>query len=51
MMYVTHDQTEALTLADRIVCMSMGHVQQIGVPIELYELFSFLSVSENAIFS
>ena len=37
MMYVTHDQTEALTLADRIVCMSMGHVQQIGKPIELYE--------------
>lgn len=37
MMYVTHDQTEALTLADRIVCMSMGHVQQIGEPIELYE--------------
>ncbi|MDE7265543.1 MAG: TOBE domain-containing protein, partial [Clostridia bacterium] len=36
-MYVTHDQTEALTLADRIVCMSMGHVQQIGKPIELYE--------------
>ncbi len=37
MMYVTHDQTEALTLADRIVCMSMGHVQQIGRPIDLYE--------------
>ena len=37
MMYVTHDQTEALTLADRIVCMSMGRVQQIGTPIELYE--------------
>lgn len=36
-MYVTHDQTEALTLADRIVCMSMGHVQQIGEPIELYD--------------
>ena len=35
--YVTHDQTEALTLADRIVCMSMGHVQQIGRPIDLYE--------------
>ncbi len=33
MMYVTHDQTEALTLADRIVCMSMGHVQQIGTPL------------------
>ena len=37
MMYVTHDQTEALTLADRIVCMSMGHVQQIGTPLELYD--------------
>ncbi len=37
MLYVTHDQTEALTLADRIVCMSMGRVQQIGTPIELYD--------------
>jgi multiple sugar transport system ATP-binding protein len=37
MIYVTHDQTEALTLADRIVCMSMGHVQQIGTPLELYD--------------
>ena len=37
MLYVTHDQTEALTLADRIVCMSMGHVQQIGTPMELYD--------------
>lgn len=37
MIYVTHDQTEALTLADRIVCMSMGHVQQVGTPLELYE--------------
>lgn len=36
MLYVTHDQTEALTLADRIVCMSMGHVQQVGSPLELY---------------
>ena len=35
--YVTHDQIEALTLADRIVCMSMGHVQQIGTPLELYD--------------
>ena len=34
---MTHDQTEALTLADRIVCMSMGHVQQIGTPMELYD--------------
>ena len=37
MLYVTHDQTEALTLADRIVCMSMGYVQQVGTPIELYD--------------
>ncbi len=37
MMYVTHDQTEALTLADRIVCMSMGYVQQVGTPLELYD--------------
>lgn len=37
MIYVTHDQIEALTLADRIVCMSGGYVQQIGKPIELYE--------------
>ncbi|MDO4197599.1 MAG: sn-glycerol-3-phosphate ABC transporter ATP-binding protein UgpC [Erysipelotrichaceae bacterium] len=37
MIYVTHDQTEALTLADRICCMSMGHVQQIGTPLELYD--------------
>ncbi len=35
--YVTHDQTEALTVADRIVCMSMGKVQQIGYPIDLYD--------------
>ncbi len=35
--YVTHDQTEALTLADRIVCMSTGYVQQIGTPLELYD--------------
>ncbi|MDD3999460.1 MAG: sn-glycerol-3-phosphate ABC transporter ATP-binding protein UgpC [Bacilli bacterium] len=34
--YVTHDQMEALTLADKIVCMSMGYVQQIGTPLELY---------------
>ncbi len=36
MIYVTHDQIEALTLADRIVVMSMGKVQQIGTPIEVY---------------
>jgi ABC-type sugar transport systems, ATPase components len=36
MVYVTHDQIEALTLADRIVVMSMGEVQQIGKPLEIY---------------
>ena len=35
--YVTHDQTEALTLADKIVCMADGRIQQIGKPIELYD--------------
>ncbi len=35
--YVTHDQTEAMTMADRIVVMSMGEVQQIGTPQEVYD--------------
>lgn len=34
--YVTHDQIEAMTMADRIVVMSMGYVQQIGTPLEIY---------------
>jgi multiple sugar transport system ATP-binding protein len=34
--YVTHDQTEAMTMADRIVVMKDGYVQQIGTPHELY---------------
>lgn len=34
--YVTHDQVEAMTMADRIVVMSMGHIQQVGTPRELY---------------
>jgi ABC-type sugar transport system ATPase subunit len=33
---VTHDQTEAMTLADRIVLLDKGEVQQIGAPLELY---------------
>lgn len=37
MVYVTHDQVEALTLADRIVVLDRGVVQQIGTPMELYE--------------
>lgn len=37
MVYVTHDQVEALTLADRIVVLDQGIVQQVGSPMELYE--------------
>jgi multiple sugar transport system ATP-binding protein len=35
--YVTHDQIEAMTMADRIVVMRDGHVEQIGAPLELYD--------------
>ena len=35
--YVTHDQIEAMTMADRIVVMRDGHVEQIGTPLELYD--------------
>ena len=34
--YVTHDQVEAMTMADRIVIMKDGHIQQIGTPKEIY---------------
>ena len=37
MIYVTHDQVEALTLADRIVVLHGGDIQQVGSPLELYE--------------
>ncbi|MBZ9967552.1 ABC transporter ATP-binding protein [Mesorhizobium sp. BR1-1-2] len=37
MVYVTHDQTEAMTLADRIVVLRGGHVEQIGRPLDLYD--------------
>jgi glycerol transport system ATP-binding protein len=37
MIYVTHDQTEALTFADKVVVMKDGEVVQIGTPIELFE--------------
>ncbi len=36
MIYVTHDQTEAMTMADRIVVLNHGKVEQIGSPLELY---------------
>jgi multiple sugar transport system ATP-binding protein len=37
MIYVTHDQVEAMTLGDRIVVMNRGHVMQVDTPINLYE--------------
>ncbi|MFK7874924.1 MAG: ABC transporter ATP-binding protein [Paracoccaceae bacterium] len=35
--YVTHDQIEAMTLADRVVIMKQGVVQQVGTPVEIYD--------------
>ncbi|WP_448950554.1 ABC transporter ATP-binding protein [Labrys neptuniae] len=35
--YVTHDQIEAMTMADRIVVMNAGHIEQVGSPLELYD--------------
>src|SRR5690554_2660115 len=35
--YVTHDQLEAMTLADRLVVMNKGRIEQVGSPIDLYE--------------
>ena len=35
--YVTHDQVEAMTMADRIVVMNAGYIEQIGAPLELYD--------------
>ncbi|MCM2291366.1 sn-glycerol-3-phosphate ABC transporter ATP-binding protein UgpC [Allorhizobium sp. BGMRC 0089] len=37
MIYVTHDQVEAMTLADRIVVLSAGRIEQVGAPLELYD--------------
>jgi glycerol transport system ATP-binding protein len=37
MIYVTHDQTEALTFADQVVVMQEGEIVQIGTPVELFE--------------
>ncbi|MDP9136843.1 MAG: ATP-binding cassette domain-containing protein [Pseudomonadota bacterium] len=36
MIYVTHDQVEAMTMADRIVVLNKGNIEQIGTPLELY---------------
>ncbi len=37
MIYVTHDQVEAMTLADKIVVLRAGNIEQVGAPMELYE--------------
>ncbi|SNZ19159.1 ABC transporter ATP-binding protein [Cohaesibacter gelatinilyticus] len=37
MVYVTHDQVEAMTLADKIVVLRDGRIEQVGAPVELYE--------------
>jgi ABC-type sugar transport system ATPase subunit len=36
-LYVTHDQTEAMTLGDRVVVMNQGHIQQVDTPLAVYE--------------
>ena len=37
MVYVTHDQVEAMTMADKIVVLNAGRIEQVGTPLELYE--------------
>ncbi|MFT4014438.1 MAG: hypothetical protein QM682_13745 [Paracoccus sp. (in: a-proteobacteria)] len=44
--YVTHDQDEALSLADRIVVLRDGSIRQVGAPHELYESPAYLDVAE-----
>ena len=44
--YVTHDQTEAMTLGDRIVIMKDGFVQQVGTPTEVFDMPDNLFVAE-----
>ncbi|MBO4837793.1 MAG: sn-glycerol-3-phosphate ABC transporter ATP-binding protein UgpC [Lachnospiraceae bacterium] len=44
--YVTHDQTEAMTLGDRIVIMKDGYIQQVGTPTEVFDMPKNLFVAE-----
>ncbi len=44
--YVTHDQIEAMTMADRIVVMNAGNIEQIGTPMELYDRPANLFVAD-----
>ena len=36
MIYVTHDQTEAMTMADRMMILNGGNIQQVGRPLDIY---------------
>jgi multiple sugar transport system ATP-binding protein len=45
MIYVTHDQVEAMTMADRIVVLNQGRVEQVGSPLELYQYPASLFVA------
>ena len=44
--YVTHDQTEAMTLGDRIVCMKDGFIMQVGTPTQLFDMPANLFVAQ-----
>ncbi len=44
MIYVTHDQVEAMTMATRIVVLSKGYIEQVGTP---YELYNFRATSSS----
>jgi ABC-type sugar transport system ATPase subunit len=46
MVYVTHDQVEAMTLADRIVVMNAGRIEQVGTPMDLYHRPANLFVAQ-----
>ena len=46
MVYVTHDQVEAMTLADRIVVMNGGRIEQVGTPMDLYHRPANLFVAQ-----
>lgn len=46
MIYVTHDQVEAMTLADRIVVLYKGKIEQVGTPLELYNAPANLFVAK-----
>lgn len=46
MIYVTHDQVEAMTLANRIVVMAHGRIEQVGAPLDLYRAPATIRVAE-----